>query len=120
MSRVDTQPQLIGIFKAAATRLDGGALDIRVTDWKDPKTRPQENKFYAIVRDFSLSQGMDVREMKVRLLFRLAFTEFIPTYKGNMEVPKSIASAKLHELSDLIDQLQALAIENGIELREEL
>ena len=120
MSRVDTAQQLRGLFKAAEIRLDGGALDIRITDWKDPKTNPQLAKIHGMIRDFAISQDDDPRRMKVRLKFALGFTEYMPTLKGEMEIPKSFGKAKIGEVSDMIDRLQAMAIENGIELREEL
>jgi len=116
--RVDEVNELRRIFDDVAVDVARCPQLLEWKDYKEPKTNPQLAIWHCHCRDIAKSQDQDPRVMKIRLKFALAFTEFVDTFKGSMEVPRSLETATLEEMSEMITKMEIIAVDNGIELTE--
>lgn len=123
-TRVDTSNQVMKIANSIVRLLPQGPLLVTVEEYKEPKTNPQLRRLHAIIRDFATHLDISPKVAKVRAKIKLGFYEFVEVPKSELNPDGihcelgSFGDASKDEVSAWVDELQALAIEWSVPLKD--
>lgn len=131
--RIATRDQLASLFRGLSERVEAGiVLDVTAKRWQAPKTRPQEDRFHAMIRDVVKSglewagQERTFDEWKVLIKSAVAYAEGQPydVVRGMEGEVVSLSGSCSHwtkrDYMNAIEYLYAFGEQNGVRFTEQV
>lgn len=98
---------------ALRPHLDGKPYTVTIEKFKRPRTKPQNAKLHAMIRDMALHCGYPEPQMKDIVKAEFAPMKTVKIGDREVAIPKGTSEMSVDEISDLMESLYAIGAEIG-------